>query len=316
MQPFSDSEIELFIETNGRLSAKRALALGTEFVRFVESHFDEGQIEAIEIVHLGRGSFRSRLMVLLRDPAAGPTIAMAALALAGANMLKDDHDNHFAIETAKACIESGAAYCGFRTSEAEFFIERGEIPAIAKEQELLVEGERSFSEEFSSEFEGGAPQAGTAPQLARSDSDYEPENFNVTGILVSDGDVQVVLTGEREYQVSIAEEKEPPPQDVLTDFLLRGPLTKYGRQYVLEGWVLKGKETVDTFVGRMIEIHNGRAVTFETTDGVRYAPMVPDDTMGWVPMGALVQVKASLDDDLLTIYDWKDYKADKNWEGS
>lgn len=316
MQPFSDSEIEFFIETNGRLSAKRALALGTEFVRFVESHFDDGQIEAIEIVHLGRGSFRSRLMVLLRDPAAGPTIALAALALAGANMLKDDNHNHFATETAKACIESGAARCGFRTSEAEFFVERIEIPAIAKEHKLLVEGESSFSDEFSSEFEGGAPQAGTAPQFVRSVSDDEPENFNATGILVLDGDVPVVLTGEREYQVSIAEEKEPPPQDVLTDFHLRGPLTKYGRQYVLEGWVMQGNETVNTLVGRMIEIHDGRAVTFETTDGVRYAPMVPDDTMGWVPMGALVRVKATLDDDLLTIYDWEEYKADKNSEGT
>lgn len=72
MQPFSNVEIEFFIETNGRLSAERALALGTEFVLFIQSQFAEGELEATEIVHLGRGSFRARLMVILRDSATAP----------------------------------------------------------------------------------------------------------------------------------------------------------------------------------------------------------------------------------------------------
>jgi len=311
MQPFSDAEIEFFIETNGRLSAERALSLGIEFVRFVESQFAEGQLEAIEIVHLGRGSFRSRLMVIFRDPATGPAIALAALALTGANMLKDASDDTFATETAKACIESGAARCGFRTSSEEFFVERSAISAIEKEQRLAAEGAGSFSEEFSSSFEGDDPQAGTAPQFAGSDSDYEPDEFNATGILVFDGDIPVVRTGEREYRVSIAEGKDPPSRDVLTDFHLRGPLTRYGHHYLLQGWVVRDTGTIDTFVGRMIEIHDGRAVTFENADGARYAPVVPDDTIGWVPMGALVQVKATLDDDLLTIYDWDEVEMVK-----
>lgn len=304
MQPFSDAEIEFFIETNGRLGAERALAIGTEFVRFVESHFADGEIEAIEIVHLGRGSFRSRLMVLLRDPATGSAIALTALALSGATMLRDDSQDPFAIETAKACIESGAARCGLRTSQEEFFIERSAMPAVKKLQELTAEGPRSFSKEFSTASVGGTPQAGTAPQFAQSDSDYEPDEFNATGILVFEGDNPVVRTSESEYQVSIAEGKDPPPRDALTDFHLRGPLTKYGQKYILHGWVVRDTEAIDTFVGRMIEIHDGRAVTFETTDGARFAPVVPDDTIGWVPMGTLVQVKATLDGDLLTIFDW------------
>lgn len=309
MQPFSDTEIEFFIETNGRLRAERALAIGTEFVRFVESHFADGELEAIEIVHLGRGSFRSRLMVVLRDPATGPAIALAALALSGATLLKDDSEDPFATETAKACIESGAARCGFRTSQEEFFIERSAMPAVTRLRELTAEGAGTFSNGFSSAFVGGTPQAGTAPQFAQSDADYEPSEFNATGILVFEGDSPVVRTSEREYQVSIAEGEDLPQRDVLTDFHLRGPLIKYGQQYILQGWVVRDTEVIDTFVGRMIEIHNGRAVTFETTDGTRFAPVVPDDTIGWVPMGALVQVKATLDDDLLTIYDWSEVNA-------
>lgn len=57
----------------------------------------------------------------------------------------------------------------------------------------------------------------------------------------------------------------------------------------------------------MIEIHDGRAVTFETIDGAHYAPVVPDDTLGWVSMGALVEVRASLTGDgELEIYDWRE----------
>lgn len=244
-------------------------------------------------------------MVILRDPATGPAIALAALALSGATILKDDSENPFATETAKACIESGAARCGFRTSKEEFFVERSAMPAVTKLRELTAEGAGSFSKGFV----GDTPQAGTAPQFAQSDSDYEPSEFNATGILVFEGDSPVVRTSEREYQVSIAEGEDPPQRDVLTDFHLRGPLTKYGQQYILQGWVVRDTEAIDTFVGRMIEIHNGRAVTFETIDGTRFAPVVPDDTMGWVPMGALVQVKATLDDDMLTIYDWNEVNA-------
>lgn len=309
MQPFSDAEIEFFIETNGRLSAERALALGTEFVRFVESQFAEGQLEAIEIVHLGRGSFRSRLMVILRDPATGPAIALAALALTGANLLKDSDDDSFAAQTAKACIESGAARCGFRTSQDEFLVERSAMPAIAKEQKLAAEGAGPFSGEFSSAFAGAAPQAGTAPQFSQLDPDYEPVDFKATGILVFDGEIPVVRTSESKYQVSVADGKSLPSSDVLTDFHLRGPMTRYGQHYLVQGWVTRDTRTIDKFIGRMIEIHDGRAVVFETVDGARYAPVVPDDTMGWVPLGALVQVKATLDDNLLTIYDWNEVEA-------
>lgn len=309
MQPFSDAEIEFFIETNGRLSAERALAIGTEFVRFVESRFTGDELEAIEIVHLGRGSFRSRLMVILRDPATGPAIALAALALSGATILKSESEDSFATETAKACIESGAARCGFRTSQEEFFIERNAMPAVAKLENISAEGDGSFAKEFSAAFAGSTPEAGTAPQFTQSDSEYEPSEFNATGILVFEGDIPVVRTSEREYQVSIAEGKDTPQRDVLADFHLRGPLTRFGRQYMLLGWVLRDTETIDTFVGRMIEIHDGRAITFETTEGVRFAPVVPDDTVGWVPMGALVQVKATLNDDLLTIYDWSEVES-------
>lgn len=309
MQPFSDAEIEFFIQTNGRLSARRALALGREFLHFVEAYLNEEQVEAIEVVYLGRGSFRSRLMIILRDPATGPVVALAALALAGADMLKGESESSFANETAKACIESGAARCGFRTSREEFLVERDAIPAIAKERKLLADVTGSSLEESSSVFAGGPPQAGTAPQFAQSGSSYVPLDFNATGILVFEGDNLVVRTSEREYQVSIADGKTSPIHDVLADFHLRGPLTRYGRDYLLEGWVVRNTEKVETYVGRMIEIHGGRAVTFETTDGARYAPFVPDDTMGWVPMGALVEVKATFVDDLLTIYDWKEVEA-------
>ncbi|WP_417590747.1 hypothetical protein [Parasphingorhabdus sp.] len=311
MQPFSDAEIELFIETNGRLSAERALALGTEFVRFIEAQFAEGELEAIEIVHLGRGSFSTRLMVILRDQATSSTIALAALALSAANILKEDSDGFFATETAKACIESGAARCGFRTSQEEFFVERSAMPAAAKLQSLAMESAGPFSKEFSSAFAGGRPQASTAPRFVGSEpslsAEYEPPQFDVVGVLDRNDGVPRVYTVDGSYDIELGEGSDAPAENRLADFNLRGPLKKYGRTYAVEGWVLRNVSPLATFVGRMIEIHDGRAVTFETTEGARYAPVVPDDTIGWVPMGQLVEVKAVFnDDELLEIYDWRE----------
>jgi len=316
MQPFSDTEIEFFIETNGRLSAQRALALGAEFVRFVESQFSAGELEATEIVHLGRGSFRSRLMIVLPDPATGPAIALAALALSGANLFKEDSDGSFATEAAMACIESGATRCGFRTSQREFFVERSAMPAVAKLQSPAAEGAGPFSEEFSSVFAGGVAQAGAAPQFDKSGSsisaDYEPPQLDVAGVFVRDDGTSRVHTIDGSLQIELDDSREAPPESRVADFRLRGPLEKYGQTYAIEGWVLRRDSSVNTFFGRMIQIHNGRAVTFETIDGVRYAPVVPDDTLEWVPMGALVEAKAWLtDDEQLEIYYWRELNREE-----
>lgn len=309
--PFSSAEIEFFIETNGRLSAERALALGEEFVLFIQSQFAEGELEATEIVHLGRGSFRTRLMVILRDPATGTAIALAALALSGADMLRGDSDGSFATEIAKACIESGAHRCGFRTSKEEFLVERNAIPAIEKLQSLKTESAAPFSGEFSSDVLEGSPEAGNAPKLVASDAapstEYEPPQLDVVGLFDHDDGVPKVYTVDGSHDVELDHDRETPPEGHVADFSLRGPLAKYGRTYAIESWAPRSDRAIGHFVGRMIELHDGRAVTFETTDGTRYAPVVPDDTLGWVPMGALVEVRASLTgDDELEIYDWRE----------
>jgi hypothetical protein len=311
MQPFSNVEIEFFIETNGRLSAERALALGTEFVLFIQSQFAEGELEATEIVHLGRGSFRARLMVILRDSATGTAIALAALALSGADMLKGDSDGSFATEIAKACIESGAARCGFRTSEEEFLVERNAMPAIEKLQSLATEKAAPFSGKFSSDFAEGSPQAGNAPQLFASDplpsTEYEPPQLDVVGLFDHDDGVPKVYTVDGSHDIELDNDRETPPGGRVADFRLRGPLAKYGRTYAIEGWAPRSDSPIGSFVGRMVEVHDGRAVTFETTDGAHYAPVVPDDTLGWVPMGALVEIRASLTGgEQLEIYDWRE----------
>jgi len=311
MHPFSNAEIEFFIETNGRLSAERALALGTEFVLFIQSQFAEGDLEAIEVVHLGRGSFRTRLMLILRDPATGTAIALAALALSGADMLKGDSDSSFATEIAKACIESGAARCGFRTSEEEFLVERSAMPAIEKLQSVATAGVAPFSGTLSSDFAEGSPRAGNEPQLiARPplpSTIYDPPQLDVVGLFDHDDGVPKVYTVDGSHDIELDHDRETPPRGRVSDFRLRGPLIEYGRTYAIEGWAPRSDRLLVSFVGRMIEIHGGRAVTFETTDGVRYDPVVPDDTLGWVPMGALVEVTASLTGDKdLEIYDWRE----------
>ncbi len=73
-------------------------------------------------------------MVILRDNASATIVALAALALAAADYLGND-DGAFAAETAKACIESGAARCGFRTAEREFYVERSAMLAYKRIEE-------------------------------------------------------------------------------------------------------------------------------------------------------------------------------------
>lgn len=311
MQPFSNAEIEFFIDTNGRLRAERALALGTEFVLFIQSQFVDGELEATEIVHLGRGSFRARLMVIFRDPATGTGIALAALALSGADMLKGDKDGSFSTEIAKACIESGAARCGFRTSEEEFLVERNAMPAIEKLQSLATESAAPFSGEFSSDFAEGSPQTRNAPPLVAGDplpsAEYKSPQLDVVGLFDHDDGVPKVYTVDGSHDIELDHDRETPPEGRVADFRLRGPLAKYGRTYAIEGWAPRSDRPLGSFVGRMIEIHDGRAVTFETTNGEHYSPVVPDDTLGWVPMGALVEVRASLNgDEELEIYDWRE----------
>lgn len=311
MQPFSNAEIEFFIETNGRLRAERALSLGTEFVFFIQSQFVAGELEATEIVHLGRGSFRARLMVILRDPATGTGIALAALALSGAEMLKSNSDSSFAKEIAIACVESGAARCGFRTSEEEFLVERNAMPAIEKLQSLATQNAAPFSGKFSSDFAEDSPQAGSAPELVANgplpSTEYEPPKLNVVGLFDHDDGVPKVYTVDGSHDIQLDNDRETPPEGRVADFRLRGPLAKYGQTYAIEGWAPRSDRSVGSFVGRMIEIHDGRAVIFETTDGAHYAPVIPDDTLGWVPMGALVEVRASLTDgEQLEIYDWRE----------
>lgn len=311
MQPFSNAEIEFFIETNGRLSAERALALGTEFVLFIRSQFSEEELEATEIVHLGRGSFRARLMVIFRDPATGTGIALAALALSGADMLKGDRDSSFATEIATACIESGAARCGFRTSEKEFLVERNAMPAIEKVQSLATESAAPVSGKFSSDFAEGSHQAENAPELSTSyplpSTEYKPPQFDVVGLFDHNDGAAKVYTVDGSHDIELDKDRQTPPKGRVADFRLRGPLAKYGRTYAIESWTPRIDRSIGSFIGRMIEIHDGRAVTFETIDGARYGPVVPDDTLGWVPMGALVEVRASLTDDgELEIYDWRE----------
>lgn len=309
--PFSGAEIEFFIETNCRLSAEQALALGAEFVLFIQSQFAEGELEATEIVHLGRGSFRARIMVILRDPATGTTIALAALALNGADMLKGDSDGSFATEIAKACIESGAHRCGFRTSKEEFVVERNAMPAIEKLQSLGTGSATPFFGEFAYDVAEGSPEAADAPQHVASDAapstEYEPPRLDVVGFFDHDDGVARVYTVDGSHDIELNRDHETPPEGHVADFSLRGPLAKYGRTYAIESWAPRSDRTMGSFIGRMIELHDGRAVTFETTDGARYAPVVPDDTLGWVPMGALVAVRASLTgDEELEIYDWRE----------
>jgi len=315
MQPFSDAEIEFFVETNGRLSANRALALGARLVAFVETQFAEGELEAIEIVHLGRGSFRSRLMLILRDPATGTAAAIAALVLSGANILQTEEDNAFAEETAKACIESGAARCGFRTSNDEFFIEREAMPAVAKMQSLKANSDGAFSDSFSPAFAGGQAQAGTAPQFVEGVSSrparYEPAEIDVVGVFDTEGGIPKIYTIDGSHELALRSDQNRLPEKRVADFRLRGPLEPYGHTYALEGWVVRDAKPIETFVGRMIEVFDGRAIVFETIDGQHYTPVIPDDTLGWVPLGVLVQVKASLSvDDQLEIYDWNEIDRD------
>lgn len=292
IQPFSNAEIEFFIETNGRLSSERAIALGTEFVLFIQSQFAEGELEAIEIVHLGRGSFRTRLMVILRDPATSTAIALTALALSAADMLKGDSEGSFATEIAKACVESGAARCGFRTSEEVFLVERSAMPAIEKLQSFATESIAPFSEKFSPDVAEGSLQTGNAPQLVASDplpsTKYEPPQLDVVGLFDRDDGVPKVFTVDGSHDIELDNDREAPPEGRVADFRLRGPLAKYGQTYAIEGWAPRSDRPIGRFVGRMIEVHDGRAVTFQTNDGAHYAPVVPDDTLGWVPMGALV----------------------------
>ena len=124
-----ENELEFFIVTNGALSAERSLLLTETLLRFVRSADGVGADGFVEIVHLGRGSFRIRLMILLRDPATQTIIAMAALALAGCQLLKDGNGD-LAQEVAFACIESHATSCGFRTRDEEFLVQRDEMPAF------------------------------------------------------------------------------------------------------------------------------------------------------------------------------------------
>ena len=303
MQPFSEAEIEFFIETNGRLSAQRALALGTYFVSFVEEQEALGDIETIEIVHLGRGSFRARLMVILRDPATATLAAMGSLALAGAGLLRQETDHEFAKEVAGACIDSGASRCGFRTADTEFLIEREDIPAVAK-----VRLERADSAK-SGQIGPKTSQISLSQDEA---GEYRAPIFQVEGIFDIEDGLPRVRTIDRGYPLAVGD-GELPPQDRLANFELRGPSRQYGDEYTLEGWVLLGDRATVTLTGRMVERHGGRAVTFETADQT-FTPIVPDDTLGWVPMGALVEVKGFVSEDnhpTLTIFTWRELDEPK-----
>lgn len=308
MQPFSHSEIEFFIETNGRLSAQRALALGAQFVSFVEAQESLGDIETIEVVHLGRGSFRARLLVFLRDPATATLAAMAGVALTGAQLLREDSDDTFAKEVAEACIESGASRCGFRTANKEFFVERDELPAVAKALHIRAKAERD-SKAQPNTSDGARPQSSLSNDEAK---EYDAPLFQVEGIFDLEDGVPRIRTIDREYSLVVGDSKLPP-QNRLANFELRGPSRQYGDEYALRGWVLKGDQATVTLAGRMVERHGGRSVTFETAEQT-FVPVVPDDTFDWVPMGALVEVKCVISGDdnrELSIFTWRELEEPK-----
>lgn len=308
MQPFSQSEIEFFIETNGRLSAHRALALGTRLVNFVEAQAALRDIETIEIVHLGRGSFRARLMVILRDPATATVAAMASVALAGAQLLREDPHDEFAKEVSAACIESGASRCGFRTADTEFVVERDEIPAFAEARRMQAEAELG-SQIHHGTSDGAAPEISLNRDEAK---EYDAPFFRVEGIFDIEDGVRRIRTIDREYSLIVGD-GELPPQNRLASFELRGPSRQYGEEYTLEGWVLEGDRATVTLTGRMVERHGGRAVTFETADQT-FSPVVPDDTFDWVPMGALVEVRGFVSGDAnqtLAIFTWRELDEPK-----
>ena len=309
MQPFSDAEIEFFIDTNGRLSAQRALALGTQFVSFVETQESLGDIDSIEIVHLGRGSFRARLMVILRDPASATLAAMGSLALAGVGLLEHETEHEFVKEVAAACIESGASRCGFRTADAEFKIEREEMPSVTKGR--LLQADAATEDEIHLKT-GDAAGPQTSPSRNAREEEYSAPIFEVEGILDTEDGLPLVRSIDCAYPLVLGD-GELPQQDRLADFQLRGPSRRYGDEYALEGWVLRGDGATETLIGRMVERHGGRAVTFETADRT-FAPIVPDDTLDWVPMGALVEVKGFVsrdDEPTLAIFNWRELDEPK-----
>jgi hypothetical protein len=309
MQHFSDAEIEFFIDTNGRLSAERALVIGTQFVKFVEAHDSLGEIKIIEIVYLGRGSFRARLMIILRDPATATLAGLASLALAGVTLLRDERDDKFVQAIAAACIDSGASRCGFRTADTEFAIEREEIAAVTKMR--LQQSDDAKRDQKASWADAAQPRI-SQPSSAEGE-EYSAPAFEVEGILDLEDGLPVVKTMERAYSLTVGEGELPPP-DRLANFQLRGPRRPYGDGYALEGWTLDLERAIETLIGRMVERHGGRAVSFETADRT-FAPIVPDDTLGWVPMGALVEVKGIVSDGEyaeLTIFDWRELDEPKS----
>lgn len=135
-QTLEPNEIEFFIETNGSISAERALLVGESFLSFVRAEDLVGATAQVEIVHLGRGSFCARLLVVLRDPATAGAAALLAVAMSGYQLLAhDDGSSPFVEQAALACIEAGASRCGIRvietgaSTQTEFSVERSEMPA-------------------------------------------------------------------------------------------------------------------------------------------------------------------------------------------
>lgn len=120
--------------------------------------------------------------------------------------------------------------------------------------------------------------------------DYIPNEFEVDGIFdVVDGQ-PTILGMESPYQLSVSDTGNLPITDRWMKFRLEGPTRRYGQEYRLRNWVDRHDGVIVVLLGRLVERHDGRMVEFET-DNETYAPHVPDDLLGWVPRGALVEVK-------------------------
>jgi len=131
---------------------------------------------------------------------------------------------------------------------------------------------------------------------ASQETDYTPSEFEVDGIFNLGHGVPVIQGIERSYVLRDFDPENLPLEDRFMKFRLEGPTTRYREEYRLRDWVDRhdGRDVV--LLGRMVERDAGRLVVFETDDEV-YTPHVPDDLLGWVPMGALVEVKGYIPND-------------------
>lgn len=120
-------------------------------------------------------------------------------------------------------------------------------------------------------------------------------NFGVDGIFGFVDGAPAIFGVERTYELRDFDPDQLPVEDRFMTFSLDGPVSENGETYRLRSWIDRHDGEVVVLIGRLVDRHDGRMVVFETERGT-FTPYVPDDLLGWVPRGALVEVKGYIPD--------------------